>query len=394
MENVAVVFGGRSVEHEVSIITGMQIMENMDKSKYNPIPLYITKDGRFLSGDALKNIANFKHKNFDEAIEVFFKGFANDHNLYTISSKKSSFLGPKVEQVEVYKNIDIVFPALHGTNGEDGVFQGLLEMISIPYVGCGVMSAAAGMDKLTMKKVFSANGIRMTDYFGFYRSNWPAKKDSIIKKAEEIGYNLFVKPANLGSSVGISRVENKEELIEAIELAIKYDAKIIIEKAVENPREINIAVMGEEDDLIVSPCEEPLGWTGLLKYEDKYIQGSKSSGKAGMKGQSRALPADLKDNVQKEIEELAKKAFNAIDAVGDARIDFLLDEDTVYVNEINTLPGSIAFYLWEEKGISFTELISRLIDLAKSKYARRKENLTTYDVDLLNMTNYGAKIQW
>ena len=152
--------------------------------------------------------------------------------------------------------------------------------------------------------------------------------------------------------------------------------------------------MGEEDDLIVSPCEEPLGWTGLLKYEDKYIQGSKSSGKAGMKGQSRALPADLKDDVQKEIEELAKKAFNAIDAVGDARIDFLLDEDTVYVNEINTLPGSIAFYLWEEKGIDFTELISRLIDLAKSKYARRKENLTTYDVDLLNMTNYGAKIQW
>jgi D-alanine-D-alanine ligase len=394
MENVAVVFGGRSVEHEVSVITGMQIMENMDKSKYNPIPLYITKDGRFLSGDSLKNIANFKHKNFDQAIEVFFKGFAGDHNLYTITSKKSSFLGPKVEQVELYKKIDIVFPALHGTNGEDGTFQGMLEMLSIPYVGCGVMSAAVGMDKVVMKEVFASNGINMTEYFSFYRNQWSKQKDEIIKKAEEIGYNLFIKPANLGSSIGISRAQNKQELIDAIELAMKYDSKILVEKAVENPREINIAVMGQEDDVIVSACEEPLGWKGLLKYEDKYIQGSKSSGKTtGMKGQNKALPADLKESVQKEIEDLAKRAFMAIDAVGDARIDFLLDGDNVYVNEINTLPGSIAFYLWEVNGISFEDLITRLIILAKEKHSRKKENLTTYDVDLLNMTNYGAKIQ-
>ncbi len=392
MENIAVVFGGRSVEHEVSIITGMQIMENMDKSKYNPIPVYVTKEGRFLSGESLKNIATFKHKNFSDAKEVFFKGFANDKNLYTIESKKGGFFSSKSASMEVYEKIDVVFPALHGTNGEDGTFQGLLEMVNVPYVGCGVMSAAVGMDKVAMKEVFKSQNIPMTDYFYFYRNQWKKNQESILNTAEEMGYNFFVKPANLGSSIGISKAKNREELIKAIEIAVNYDSKIIVEKAVDNPREINVAVLGYEDDLRVSACEEPLGWKELLSYEDKYIQGSKS-GKVGMKGQKKKLPADLEENMQRHIENLAIMSFNAIDAAGVARIDFLVDGEKVYVNEINTLPGSISFYLFEEKGLSFKQLITDLIEIAHRKYKNNLENITSYDSDLLKKTTYGAKIQ-
>ncbi|MGO1580269.1 MAG: D-alanine--D-alanine ligase family protein [Peptoniphilaceae bacterium] len=390
MKNIAVVFGGRSVEHEVSVITGMQIIENMDKTKYNPIPVYMTKDGRLLAGETLKNFATFKNNDFSEAIEVFFKAYNKDYNLYTVSKKKASLFSGQVESLEVYKKIDCVFPALHGSNGEDGTFQGLLELINIPYVGCGVLSGSVGMDKVVMKKVFQSYNIPMTEYFYFFREEW-SNKEKIVEEAEKLGYNLFVKPANLGSSIGISKVRNKEEFIEAVELAINYDRKILVEKAVEKPREINIAVMGYENDIRFSVCEEPIGWKDLLKYEDKYISGGKGSGK-GMKGQKKKLPADLKDSVREEIEKNASLAFKAIDGMGDARIDFLLDGDKVYLNEINTLPGSIAFYLWEASGISFSELISKLIELAEIRNEENMKNLTVIDSNLLKKTSYGAKL--
>ncbi|SHH21742.1 D-alanine-D-alanine ligase [Anaerosphaera aminiphila DSM 21120] len=389
MENIAVVFGGRSVEHEVSVITGMQIMENMDKTKYNPIPLYITKDGKFLSGESLKDFSNFKNSDFSQAVEVFFKGYNGDNNLYTVASKKSGLFGKESEGLEVYSKIDIVFPALHGTYGEDGCFQGLLELISLPYVGCSVMPAAVGMDKVIMKKVFQSENIPMTDYFYFYREDWE-DRERIINKAEELGYNLFVKPANLGSSVGINKAKNRESFIEAVEVAIRYDRKVLVEKAVENPREINAAVLGYENEVIVSACEEPIGWKDLLKYEDKYVSGAKGS--KGMKNQKKNLPADISDELRLKIEEYAKLAFRAIDAMGDARIDFLLDGDNIYVNEINTLPGSLAFYLWEESGISFKELITKLIELSKIRYNQKSENITSYDSDLFKNTSYGAKL--
>lgn len=390
MKNIAVVFGGRSVEHEVSVITGMQIIENMDKTKYNPIPVYMTKDGRLLAGETLKNFATFKNNDFSEAIEVFFKAYNKDYNLYTVSKKKASLFSGQVESLEVYKKIDCVFPALHGTNGEDGTFQGLLELINIPYVGCGVLSGSVGMDKVVMKKVFQSYNIPMTEYFYFFREEW-SNKEKIVEEAEKLGYNLFVKPANLGSSIGISKVRNKEEFIEAVELAINYDRKILVEKAVEKPREINIAVMGYENDIRLSVCEEPIGWKDLLKYEDKYISGGKGSAK-GMKGQKKKLPADLKDSVREEIEKNASLAFKAIDGMGDARIDFLLDGDKVYLNEINTLPGSIAFYLWEASGISFSKLISKLIELAEIRNEQNMKNLTVIDSNLLKKTSYGAKL--
>lgn len=390
MENIAVVFGGKSVEHDVSVITGMQIIENMDKSKYNPIPIYITKDGKFLAGDSLKDFKTFKNNDFSNTKEVFFKGYSGDNNLYTITSKKSGLFAKEALEVEVYAKIDVVFPALHGTYGEDGCFQGLLELTSIPYVGASVLSAAVGMDKVVMKKVFESENIPMTEYFYFYRDEWK-NRDEIIARAEKLGYSLFVKPANLGSSIGISKAKNREDFINAVEIAIRYDRKILVEKAVENPREINIAVMGYEDDITVSACEEPIGWKDLLKFEDKYVSGSKGS-KNGMKNQKKRLPADISEEIRAEIEKYACLAFRAIDGAGVSRIDFLLDGENVYVNEINTLPGSISFYLWEQSKIKFEDLISRLIDLAKIRNEGKSENITTYDSELFKNTSYGAKL--
>lgn len=390
MENVAVVFGGRSVEHEVSIITGMQIVENMDKSKYNPIPIYITKEGKFLSGDYLRDFTTFKNNDFSKATEVFFKGYAEDHNLYTFEKEKAGLFSKEVMNLKVVSKIDIIFPALHGTYGEDGSIQGLFELMNIPYVGCGVMSAAVGMDKVIMKKVFQSENIPMTDYFYFYRDEWK-NKDGIIKKAEDLRYSLFVKPANLGSSVGISKATDRKSFEKAVEVALNYDRKILVEKAVENPREINAAVLGYEGDILVSECEEPTGWTEFLSYEDKYVGDGKTKG-TGMKNQKKNLPADIKDSVKEEIQKYAKLAFRAIDGMGDARIDFLLDGDKVYVNEINTLPGSIAFYLWEESNIKFTDLITKLIELSKTRHDQKSNNIYSYNSDLLNKTNYGAKL--
>lgn len=390
MENIAVIFGGRSVEHEVSVITGMQIIENMDKARYNPIPVYIHKDGKFYSGEALKDFATYKKGDFSQAEEVFFKPIYGDHNLYTLRKQKGGFFSKETVNHTVVAKIDGVFPALHGTFGEDGCIQGLFELMGIPYVGCGVLSSSTGMDKVIMKKIFQAAGIPITQYAFFYREELKDLK-KVISKAEEIGYPLFVKPANLGSSIGISKAKDQLSLCEALEVASKYDRKIIIEKSVENPREINAAVLGYNDILRVSPCEEPIGWKDLLKYEDKYVAGAKGT-KGSQKNQKRNLPADLKPQVREKIEQLAKEAFRALDCMGDARIDFLLEGDQVYVNEINTLPGSIAFYLWEAAGLNITELITELIEMSKIRKKDREDNMYSYDSNLFTKTSYGAKL--
>lgn len=390
MENIAVIFGGRSVEHEVSVITGMQVVENMDRTKFNPIPILITKEGKFLSGEGLKDFGNIKHKRFENTQEVFFKPIYKDFNLYTQVEEKGGLFSKKTESTQIYKKIDGVFLALHGTFGEDGCIQGLLELMGIPYIGCGVSAAAVGMDKVLMKKVFSSFNIPMTDYFYFYREGY--KEEQIIEKAEKIGYPLFVKPANLGSSVGISKAKDRASFIKAIEVAKNYDRKILVEKAVESPREINCAVLGYENDLVTSLCEEPLGWKDFLSYQDKYMGSGKTKSGGGMKNQEKNLPAKISQEMKEEIENLAKKAFCAIDGNGVARVDFLVDKDKVYVNEINTLPGSISFYLFEPMGIKMTDLITKLIEFGKKRNGQRNKNIYSYDSDLFNKTTYGAKL--
>ena len=368
----------------------MQIIENMDKSKYNPIPIYITKDGKFLSGESLKNFKSYKDQDFHDGVEVFFKPEYGNKNLYYVKHNPKKLFKAEYDSVEVYEKIDGIFFALHGTFGEDGCTQGLFELMGMPYTGCGVMSAAVGMDKVIMRKVFESEDIPMTRYKYFFREELKNLK-GVIEKCKDLNFPLFVKPANLGSSIGISRVENALDLSKALEVAAHYDRKIIVEEAVVNPREINVAVLGYEDDLRVSAAEEPLGFKDLLKYEDKYVSGSKGA-KSSQKHQNKKLPAELKPELEKEIKELAKKAFSAIDGAGVARIDFLVDGDKAYVNEINTLPGSIAFYLYEVDGLMIKDLITRLIELGKERHSERAANNYSIDSNLFNMTSYGAKI--
>lgn len=382
---IGVIFGGRSVEHEVSVITGIQIMENIDRDKYEVVPIYINKEGKWLTGDSLFSFKNYKDNNLKDVKEIIMAPIHNDYNLYSHPEAMGLF-GKKV-----IDRLDLVFPAIHGTNGEDGTIQGIFEYMNIPYVGGGVLSSSVGMDKILMKDVFKANNLPIVDYMWFYRSEWEENREEVLKKIEErLKYPLFIKPANLGSSVGISKATDSDTLIDAIEVAIRYDRKIILEQAVENPREINCAVMGHNNHVMASLCEEPLGWKELLSYEDKYVKSNMKGGK----GERRRIPADIADDIRVEIERIAKEAFTSIDCSGNARIDFLLDSNNnVFINEINTMPGSIAYYLWEGKGIDFKDLINKMIEIAFEMHSEKNKNMYSYDVDLFNKINLNSKPQ-
>lgn len=385
MKKVGIMFGGRSVEHEVSVITAMQVMENIDRTKYEPVPIYVDKDGKWLTGQSLLEFKTFKENNLKDTKRIMLSGVRGDGNLY-LHPEETGFFGRKI-----LDKVDIFFPAFHGTNGEDGSAQGLLELLDLPYAGAGVLASAVGMDKILMKDVYKSNNLPVVEYLWFYRTHWASNKDKVINDIEkELGYPVFVKPANLGSSIGISKAKNREMLRLAIEIAASYDRKLIIEKAVESPREINCAVMGYDEKVETSLCEEPLGWTELLSFEDKYVRGGGKTFKG--KNSKRAIPADLTNQVRTEIEEMAKKAFTVIDARGNARIDFLIDsEGKIYVNEINTLPGSLSFYLWEGKGYSFRTLIDKMIEIAEAAHKDKQRNMYTFDSNLFARTQFGAK---
>lgn len=387
MKKIGVIFGGRSVEHEVSVITGMQIIENIDKTKYEVVPIYIDKDGKWFTGSCLFEFKNYKDNNFKDIKEITLSPKSGDNNMYA-NPENLGIFGKKI-----IDKIDIAFPAIHGMNGEDGTIQGLFELMDVPYVGSGVLGSSVGMDKILMNDVYKANNLPIVDYTWFYRSKWTTDRDTLIQDIEEkLPYPLFVKPANLGSSIGISKANDREGLIYAIEIAIRYDRKIIIEKAVENPREINCAVIGYDDKVITSLCEEPIGWEEILSFEDKYVQSNEKGGKSS--GERRIIPADIEEDIRVEIEELAKKAFTTIDGRGVSRIDFLLDANNkVYINEINTLPGSISFYLWEGKGYSFKKLIDELISIALKVHEQKRENMYSYEANLLNKVQFGSKIK-
>ena len=385
-KKIAVIFGGRSVEHEVSVITGMQVVENLDKSKYEAVPVFIDKDGRWLTGEELFDFNNFKNDKLGNLKEVIFTSKYNDKKLYSHPNTVSGFLKKKVE-IE----IDAVFVALHGTYGEDGTIQGVFETLNIPYTSGSVLASSVGMDKILMKDVYKSYNLPIVDYTWFFRTKWFDDKESVLDNIEsKLRYPLFVKPSNLGSSVGISKATDRASLEESIEVAVVYDRKIIIEEGVVDPREINCAVLGYDDNVEASLCEEPVGWTDLLTYEDKYVNSNVKGSKSG----GRNIPAELSDEKTKEIQEIAKSSFMAIDCKGTARIDFLMDkEDNVYVNEINTQPGSIGYYLWEPMGIMFKDLLDKMIDIA-IKVNEDKNNTTySYEVDLFDKVSFGQGVK-
>ncbi len=385
---VAFIFGCRSVEHEVSIISAVQAMRAVNKEKYDIVPIYVTKNGEMYTSEKMFEIEPFRDTKalIADSEPVTMVKSGNDVVLKFLNNKMFS------KKKDIVLNV--AFPVVHGTNCEDGTLQGYLEFLGLPYVGCDILSSAVGMDKAVFKYVMKEAGLPVLDCLCFYAREYAKQREEIIAKAEkEIGYPMIVKPVNLGSSVGISKANDKNALFDAIDLAVSFSDKVLIEHAVSAIREINCSVVGDPDSCSASVCEEPFMNDEILSYEDKYMANSKSSGSKGMASLMRKIPADIPDKKSEEIRELAKKVFKALGASGVVRIDFIIDTDTdkAYVNEINTIPGSLSFYLWEETNMPYSELLDTLISLAFRRN-RNRENLTfTIDTNILSGVSFGTK---
>lgn len=383
---VAMMFGGKSVEHEVSVISGIQAILSMDTDKYEVIPVYLTKNNEMYVGDDIGNIECYKDIGglIKRSQRVIMINEGEKVRLVSFPLKKFG------KNTEI--DIDIAFPVVHGTNVEDGAFQGYLKTLGIPFVGCDVTASAIGMDKYIMKTVLKENGIPVLDGKVYTLSNY-AKIDTLLDDVEKtFGYPVIVKPVNLGSSVGISIAKDRLELSNSVDDAFRYASKVLVEHAITNLREINCSVLGDENDAEASECEEPLHTKDILSYEDKYVSNAKGSGSKGMASVSRKIPADLPPAKREEVRDLAVKAFKALGCNGVSRIDFMIDEDNgkLYFNEINTIPGSLAFYLWEPVGVPYKELLDRMIQLAL-KRVRTEESLTfTFDTNILNTASFGG----
>ena len=375
--NLAVFFGGRSTEHEISVISASQAMHAIDRSKYNVIPVYITKPGQWYTGPELLDVKTYRNipALLKRCTPVYMRPLTGDFNLY---STRHKILGSNVVAA-----IDVVIPVLHGSNGEDGTFEGLLETIGIPFAGCNTLASANGMDKITMKQILRECDIPVVDYTWCTDKEWYAKRDEVIERIEKkVGYPAIVKPANLGSSVGIGRAADRQQLIEKIDEAQRYSTRIIIEHMVDQLQEINCAVLGDADEYITSVLEEPIKSGEILSYEDKYMGGSK--GAKGMQASEKRIPADLPEDVTKRIQFLAGETFRVLSCHGVSRVDVIVDrkDGQIYVNEINTIPGSLSFYLWEAAGIPFDQLMERLVRLALKRKRDLQSKTLSFDQNI------------
>lgn len=369
---IAVFFGGRSVEHEVSVISALQAIDSLNKDKYDVLPIYITKTGQWLTGEGLLEISNYKNLKalISNCDEVRIVPHANAGKLVQL---REGLFKKSIEH-----QVDLAFPILHGTFGEDGAIQGVFELMGVPYVGCNVLSSATGMDKIYTKMILRENGIPVLDFISFFLKDWLENETGLRQQIKEkLGYPVIVKPANTGSSVGISKVDSEEELREAVDQAASFSRRILIEPMVTQLREINCSVLGDYEQAEASPCEEPLRSGEILSYQDKYVADSSK----GMSGAKRKLPADLPAAQAEEIQSLAIATFKALDCAGVARIDFLIDEkdQRVYVNEINAIPGSLSFYLWKAGGKSYPQLLDDMISVALKAQRERNNVIYTYE---------------
>ena len=387
--NIAVFFGGESVEHEVSIISAHQAIEALDKNKYNVIPVYVSKERKLYVSDLLKDMSNYKDLKhlISQCTQV---SITSEDNRVVIRPVKVSLFGRKE-----LGTIDVAIPVMHGTNGEDGTIQGFFEMLKVPYAGCDLYGAAIGQDKVLQKNVLSDNNLPITNWFWVYGSEMDTHQNEILDKVHRLIYPVIIKPARTGSSVGISIAHNDEEYLACFDEARQYDEKIITEKVVKPMREINCSVVGDSYSCVASVLEEvsSVSQDELLSFSDKYLGGGKSSktqGSKGMASTARIVPAPLTDEQTRLVQQLAKETFRVLGTSGVCRIDFLMDADTkkVYVNEINTIPGSLAFYLWQAAGVSFSELMDKLVELALDRERRRSKMTFSYETNILS--NFSA----
>ena len=378
--NIGVFFGGCSTEHEISVISASQAMSAIDRSVYDVTPVYITKQGQWYTGDALFDVANYRDipALLSKCRKVYMRPEKGDFNIYECRHRMFGS--------EVVTRLDVAIPVLHGSYGEDGTFEGVLDAIGIPYAGCNVLASANGMDKITMKMILQACNVPVVDYVWFTDGQWAADSTSILDDIERrLGYPVIVKPANLGSSVGIGRAADRDQLKERIDTAEQYSTRIIVEHMVENLHEVNCSVLGDCDDYITSVCEEPIKSGEILSYEDKYMGGTK--GAKGMQASQKRIPADLPQDVSDRIRFLAGETFRVLSCHGVSRIDVIMDADNgrIYVNEINTIPGSLSFYLWEASGIPFDKLMDRLVKLALKRQRQLDMKVRSYDQNIFSL---------
>ena len=389
--NLAVLFGGRSVEHEVSVISAVQAMASMNKEKYNIIPVYMTKKSEFYTGEKLMDINNYKDipallKECTECVFVRSEG-----KVQLIRQKMKKFGS------NLISDIDIAFPVVHGTNVEDGALQGYLQTLDLPYVGCDVLASAVGMDKYVMKILLKEAGFPVLDCCRFAAFDLDRIEECADEVEKKFGYPVIVKPINLGSSVGISKAKDRSGLIKSMEDAFAFSDRILVEPAVVQLKEINCSVLGDSESAEASVCEEPVQASDedILSFEQKYVGGGgKSGGSKGMASLKRKIPADISPEQEETIRTLAVDAFRSLGCNGVTRIDFMIDmaTDKIYINEINTIPGSLAFYLWEPKGVKYPELLERMIQLALKRHRQAEQINYTFDSNILSMGgSFGAK---
>lgn len=370
--NVGVIFGGKSVEHEVSIITAIQSMEHINKEKYEVIPIYITKDLEWYTGGCLKYIDTFK--DFD-----LIKRYAKKVNLV---NKEGRYILQKANLIKKeICELHLAFPIVHGSNIEDGSIQGYLNLIGIPYVGSSIYSSVMAQDKVFMKQVLQANNIPVTKYVWFIERFYRNKKEELFKQIDELKYPLIIKPATLGSSVGIEMITQKEEIDSTIERAFKFDSKVVIEEKIEDLIEYNCAVLLTENGNITSEIEEVKSSKSILEYGDKFLTDD-SLEDSSIK---RTCPAVISEKLRKEIETYSLAVFKLLNMRGTARIDFLFDNKTkkLYVDEVNSIPWCFSHHLWESRNISYQELLDIMLKDAISWEVKHQQMTLTLDPDII-----------
>ncbi len=388
---VGVFFGGKSVEHEVSVISGLQAVYAFDTEKYEPVPIYITKNGEMYTGGSIGEIDAYKDikKLLETGVRVNLIKDGNSFSLVRYPAKKFGN--------NIIDTIEVAFPVVHGTNVEDGTLQGFLHAIGIPYAGCDVFASAVCMDKEASKLIMKAKGIPVLDCITVNSKQFSVDSDKVLDLIEgKTKYPVIVKPVNLGSSVGIKKAKHREDLERALDYAFGFANIVLIENAVENLKEINCAVLGDIYDAETSVCEEPVGSDEILSYSDKYLSGGSkdsklgakscgSKGSSGMADLKRKLPAEISKELEEKVRYYAKAAFQGLGCSGVTRVDFLYNTVTeeLYVNELNTIPGSLSFYLWEASGKSFAELLDELVKLAFKREREQNELNFSFDTNIL-----------
>lgn len=385
---IGMVFGGRSVEHEVSVVTAHQAMAALPTSRYTVVPLYIAKTGQWYTGDVLRDLAKFRdlEQLTAEAEPVTFSMNTPEPGLIVArASKRRGWFGGGSAQVS-HEPLDVVFPLIHGTHGEDGTLQGALELANVPYVGSDVTASAIAINKVLTKRLLRQADIPVVDEYAFRRAQWQSAADQVVAEVEaRFGYPVFVKPVHLGSSIGVSEVGDAAALRMAVDVALTYDSEVMIEPKQEHIVEINCSVLADGETVRTSVCEQPVS-DGALSYDQKYMQGGKAK---GMKGSRRLIPAPIPDELTEAIQAAVQRTFETIGAFGVARVDVLTrpDEGIFFVNEMNTLPGSLSFYLWRESGVSFPDLLELLITGAQKRHADKQRNTYTFESSLLRTPN-------